>query len=103
MAVITINSNNFKTEVLESKVPVLADFNATWCGPCRSMKPMLDQLAEENKGYKIVSIDVDDNSELAEEYDVSSIPCLVVFRDGEEVNRSVGLIPKDMINALVEG
>lgn len=103
MAVITINSNNFKTEVLESKVPVLADFNATWCGPCRSMKPMLDQLAEENKGYKIVSIDVDDNSELAEEYDVSSIPCLVVFRNGEEVNRSVGLIPKDMINALMEG
>ena len=103
MAVIEVNKENFEAEVLKSNVPVLADFNATWCGPCRSMKPMLDQLAEENKGYKIVSIDVDDNSELAEEYDVSSIPCLVVFRDGEEVNRSVGLIPKDMINALVEG
>ncbi|MBQ6646098.1 MAG: thioredoxin [Clostridia bacterium] len=103
MAVIEVNKENFEAEVLKSNVPVLADFNATWCGPCRSMKPMLDELAAENKGYKIVSIDIDENDELAEDYDVTSIPCLVVFKGGEEVNRSVGLIPKDAIAALVEG
>ena len=103
MAVIEVNKENFEAEVLKSNVPVLADFNATWCGPCRSMKPMLDELAAENKGYKIVSIDIDENDELVEDYDVTSIPCLVVFKGGEEVNRSVGLIPKDAIAALVEG
>ena len=102
MSVIEVNKGNFEAEVLKSDVPVLADFNAGWCGPCRAMKPMLDELAE-NSAYKIVSIDIDEEDELAEEYDVSSIPCLVVFKGGEEVNRSVGLIPKDAIAALVEG
>ena len=103
MSVIEVNKSNFEAEVLKSEVPVLADFNAGWCGPCRAMKPMLDELAEGNPGYKIVSIDIDAEDELAEDYDVSSIPCLVVFKGGEEVNRSVGLIPKDAIAALVEG
>ena len=102
MSVIEVNKGNFEAEVLKSDVPVLADFNAGWCGPCRAMKPMLDELAE-NSAYKIVSIDIDEEDELAEEYDVSSIPCLVVFKGGEEVNRSVGLIPKDAISELVEG
>jgi len=102
MSVIEVNKGNFEAEVLKSDVPVLADFNAGWCGPCKAMKPMLDELAE-SAAYKIVSIDIDEEDELAEEYDVSSIPCLVVFKGGEEVNRSVGLIPKDAIAALVEG
>ena len=102
MSVIEVTKSNFEAEVLKSDVPVLADFNAGWCGPCRAMKPMLDELAE-SAAYKIVSIDIDEEDELAEEYDVSSIPCLVVFKGGEEVNRSVGLIPKDAIAALVEG
>ena len=102
MSVIEVNKGNFEAEVLKSDVPVLADFNAAWCGPCRAMKPMLDELAE-SAAYKIVSIDIDEEDELAEEYDVSSIPCLVVFKGGEEVNRSVGLIPKDAIAELVEG
>ena len=102
MSVIEVNKGNFEAEVLKSDVPVLADFNAAWCGPCRAMKPMLDELAE-SAAYKIVSIDIDEEDELAEEYDVSSIPCLVVFKGGEEVNRSVGLIPKDAIVDLVEG
>ena len=102
MSVIEVTKANFESEVLKSEVPVLADFNAAWCGPCKAMKPMLDELAE-TASYKIVSIDIDEEDELAEEYDVSSIPCLVVFKGGEEVNRSVGLIPKDAIADLVEG
>ena len=103
MSVIEVTTQTFESEVLKSEKPVLVDFNAAWCGPCRAMKPMLDELAEGNTAYKIVSIDIDDEDELADEYDVSSIPCLVVFKGGEEVNRSVGLIPKDAIAELVEG
>jgi len=103
MSVIEVNKGNFEEVVLKSDVPVLADFNAGWCGPCRAMKPMLDELAEGNDAYKIVSIDIDEEDELAEEFEVSSIPCLVVFKGGEEVNRSVGLIPKEAIADLVEG
>ena len=103
MSVIEVNKDTFEKEVLKSDVPVLVDFNAGWCGPCRAMKPLLDKLAASNPGYKIASIDIDENDELAEDYDVSSIPCLIVFKGGEEVNRSVGLIAKDAIAALVEG
>ena len=103
MSVINVTKANFDEVVKNSDVPVLVDFNAGWCGPCRAMKPMLDELAEGNTAYKIVSIDIDEEDELADEYDVSSIPCLVVFKGGEEVNRSVGLIPQDAIAELVEG
>ena len=103
MSIIEVTKATFESEVLKSDVPVLADFKAAWCGPCNAMKPMLQELAASNPGYKIVSIDIDDEDELAEEYDVTSIPCLVVFKGGEEVNRSVGLIPRDAIAALVEG
>ena len=103
MNIVEVNKDNFEDEVLMSDIPVLADFNAEWCGPCRSMKPMLEELAESNPGYKIVSIDIDAEDELAEDYEVSSIPCLVAFRDGEEVNRSVGLISRDAIAEIMEG
>lgn len=103
MTIVEVNKDNFEDEVLKSDIPVLADFNAEWCGPCRSMKPMLEELAETNPGYKIVSIDIDAEDELAEDYEVSSIPCLVAFRDGEEVKRSVGLISRDAIAELMEG
>ena len=103
MSVIEVTQANFQTEVLESPVPVLADFNADWCGPCKAMRPMLEELAESDPGYKIVSIDIDAESELAEEYDVTSIPCLVLFKNGTEVNRSIGLIGKDAIAGLAEG
>ena len=102
MSVIEVTLANFQTEVLESPVPVLADFNADWCGPCKAMRPMLEELAASEPAYKIVSIDIDAESELAEEYDVTSIPCLVLFKNGEEANRSIGLISKDAIAAFAE-
>ncbi|MBO7377328.1 MAG: glutaredoxin family protein, partial [Clostridia bacterium] len=81
MAVIEVTKKNFEEEVLKSEVPVIADFNAGWCGPCRAMKPLLEELSENDEKYKIVSIDIDDEDELAEEYDINSIPCLVVFKE----------------------
>ncbi len=102
MAVIEVTKDNFEKEVLKSAIPVLVDFNAGWCGPCKAMRPMLDELAENNTKYKIVSVDIDEEDELVEEYEVASIPCLVVFKGGKETDRSVGLIPKDAIAALME-
>lgn len=101
--IIEATKDTFETEVLKADVPVLVDFNAQWCGPCKSMKPMLEELAAADPAYKIVSVDIDEEDELAEDYDIGSIPCLVVFKNGEEVDRSVGLISKDAIAALVEG
>lgn len=100
MKVIDIN-NNFKEEVLDSTKKVLIDFNAEWCGPCRMVAPVLEKIAEENDNIKIVSVNVDNNNELAREYNVFSIPCLVVIKDGKEINRSVGLISKKEIEELI--
>lgn len=103
MSVIEVTSANFKSEVLESDKPVLVDFNAAWCGPCRMLKPMLDEVAAERDDVKVVSINIDDEEELAEDFDVSAIPCLVLVKNGKEANRSVGLIPKDEILSFIEG
>lgn len=100
MEVESITKKDFKDKVLNSKVPVLVDFNADWCGPCRMLRPILDNLAQEKEDIKIVSIDVDEEDELAEEYQVSSIPCLVVIKDGKEINRHIGLISQDEIERL---
>ena len=102
MKVIEVTSSNFDSEVLNSNIPVLVDFNATWCGPCRMLKPILGEIADTRANFKIVSIDVDNNSELASRFDVSSIPCLVAFKDGKEVKRTVGLRPKSDIEAMME-
>ena len=100
--VIEIHDNNFESEVLNSDLPVLVDFNAGWCGPCRALKPIVEELSEEHPEFKFVSVDVDEMDELAEDNDVSSIPCLVVYKNGEEVARNVGLIPKEAIIELLE-
>ena len=101
MSVIEINSKNFESEVLNSDMVVLADFNAQWCGPCKMLKPIIDSIAEERKDVKVVSIDIDEEDELAEKYEVFSIPCVVVFKNGEEVNRSVGFKQKqDILNLI---
>ena len=102
MKIVEINKDTFENEVLKSDIPVLVDFNADWCGPCMMLRPILDELSEERSDYKIVSINIDDEDELAEEYGVSSIPCLVVFKDGKEVKRSVGLRPKSHIETMME-
>ena len=101
MKIISVNKDNFEEEVLKSDIPVLADFNADWCGPCRMLKPILEELASDRSDYKIVSINIDDEDELALKYDVSSIPCLVFFKDGKETSRSVGLKPKDVIEEMM--
>ena len=100
--VIKVNKENFDSEVLKSDIPVLVDFNADWCGPCRMLAPILDELSNDRINYKIVSINVDDESELAKKYGVISIPCLVVFKEGKEIKRSVGLRPKDAIKDMME-
>ena len=101
MEVITVTKDNFEEEVLKSSLPVLIDFNADWCGPCRMIRPMLDDIAANNDNIKIVSINIDDEDELADKYEVSSIPCLVLIKDGKEVNRNVGLIAKDQLESFI--
>ena len=94
MIIINGTEDNFQKEVLESELPVLVDFNATWCPPCQALHPILEEIADEGGDFKIVAVDIDEESELAEKYDVSSIPCLIVFDGGEEVDRKTGLQSK---------
>ena len=94
MTIINGTSENFQKEVIESTLPVLVDFNATWCPPCQALHPILEEIADEGGDFKIVAVDIDDEKELAQKYGVSSIPCLIMFDDGEEVDRKVGLQPK---------
>ncbi|MBR4178553.1 MAG: thioredoxin [Bacilli bacterium] len=88
---------DFEKEVLKSDKKVLVDFNATWCGPCRMLAPIIEEIGEERKDIKVISIDVDENEELAREYGIFSIPCLIVFANGKEINRSVGYKDKDSV------
>ncbi|MBO5558511.1 thioredoxin [Ruminococcus sp.] len=97
MAVVKVTRENFENEVIKSDKPVLVDFNADWCGPCKMLAPVLEEIAGSRDDVKIVSINVDDEDILAEDYGVSSIPCLVVVKDGKEVNRSVGFRGKDAV------
>jgi thioredoxin 1 len=101
MNITEVTKETFENEVLKSDKPVIADFNADWCGPCQMLKPTIDQLASERDDVKFVSINIDEQDDLAYEYNVSSIPCLVVFKDGKEVKRSVGLKPKPEIIKLI--
>ena len=101
MAVITITKENFEAEVLKSTQPVLLDFWAAWCGPCRMLSPVVDEVAEERTDVKVGKVNVDEQPDLAAEFGVMSIPTLLVFRDGKLVNQSVGARPKSGVLALL--
>lgn len=88
--VVELSADNFKKEVINHKSSVVVDFWAPWCGPCKSIAPAVEKLSNEFKNVKFAKVNVDDNSELAQEYGVMSIPCLIFFKDGEEFDRMVG-------------
>ena len=102
MSVLHINNENFESEVLGSSKPVLVDFFATWCGPCRMVAPVIDEIAEERDDIKVCKIDVDQASDLAIRYGVASIPTLMVFKNGEITNKALGAMPKENILELLD-
>ena len=101
MSAVHVNQNNFREEVVNSDRPVLIDFFAPWCGPCRMVVPIVEQIAEEREDIKVVKINVDEEPELASQFRVMSIPTLVVFKDGVIVNQAVGARSKDAILAML--
>ncbi|MBR2134290.1 MAG: thioredoxin [Eubacterium sp.] len=102
MSVIELTEANFEAEILSSDKPCLVDFYATWCGPCKMMSPIVDQIADENPDIKVGKLDVDEADELAEKYDVSSIPTLLVFKDGAVAETFIGVTAKDKILAALK-
>ena len=103
MSVIHINKENFHQEVIASDKPVLLDFWAPWCGPCRLLAPILDELAEEREDIKVVKVNVDEEPELAGQFRVYSIPTLAVMKDGQLIHQSAGARPKAQILNMIAG
>ena len=101
MSVIHINKSNFQNEVLNSEKPVLLDFWAPWCGPCRMVSPVVDEIASERGDIKVGKVNVDEQPELAAQFGVMSIPTLLVFKGGKLVNQAVGARPKSGVLALL--
>ena len=101
MSVQTITKENFEAEVLQSGKPVLVDFWAPWCGPCRMVGPVMEEIAAEHPGIKVGKVNVDEQPELARQFRVMSIPTLVVMKSGKVVNRAVGARPKEQILAML--
>ncbi len=101
MSVIAVTNETFEQEVLRSDAPVIVDFWASWCGPCRMLAPILDQVASERPDVKIAKINVDEQMELASRFGIVSIPTLIVFKNGQPVNKSMGVKPKADILAML--
>ena len=102
MSHIELNSDNFNEEVLNSEKPVLVDFWAPWCGPCRMLAPVLEQIASENPDIKVCKVNTDEEAELAIKFGIDSIPCVIAFRDGKQIDRSVGFTSKDRLLSLFD-
>jgi thioredoxin 1 len=98
-----VNDLNFDAEVVNSDVPVLVDFTATWCGPCRQIAPLVDQLADEYAGKaKVVKLDIDESPETARRFGIRGVPTILVFKGGEVVQQQVGMAPKTVLAGLIE-
>lgn len=102
MSAITITKENFNHEVIESEKPVLLDFWASWCGPCRMVGPVIEEIADETPSIKVGKVNVDEQPELAGSFNVSSIPTLVVMKNGKVVNQMLGARPKDQILSMLK-
>ena len=102
MAEVILNEKNFEEEVLNSSIPVLVDFWATWCGPCRMLAPVIEEIANEYEGVaKVCKLNVDEAPKLAAKYGVMSIPTVIVFKNGEVADKSVGFVPKENLTAML--
>lgn len=101
MAVLNINRNNFEQEVMNSDKPVLLDFYAAWCGPCKMLSPVIDEIARERSDIKVAKVNVDDHADLAAKYRVYSIPTLMVIKNGQVYNKSMGARPKEQILSMI--
>ena len=101
MSVINITKENFQQEVMESEKTVLVDFFATWCGPCKMLSPVIDEIAEEREDIKVCKVDIDEQPELASRYRVMSVPTLMVMKEGKIVEQSIGARPKHQILAMM--
>ena len=102
MSHIDVTSENFKEEVLQSDKPVLVDFWASWCGPCRMLSPVLEELGEEHPEIKICKVNTDDERELAMSFGIDSRPCVISFQGGKQIDKSVGFVSKDKLLALLD-
>lgn len=97
-----VNLEDFEEEVLNSSKVILVDFFATWCGPCKMLSPILEEISEIKENFDIAKIDIDENTELAEKYGIESVPTMIIFKDGEILNRIVGLYGKNEIIEMIE-
>lgn len=102
MAVTKLTVDNFEQEVLQADKPVLVDFYADWCGPCKMMSPVVDEVAEEEADVKVCQINIDENMDIAQKYRVMSIPTFIAFKNGEEAGRQIGAVPKSALLELVK-